>query len=107
MLTRWLAILLAVVYAVSGVVGLFADIEPTRDQVIFVLLLWGGALLIVAGLFAIRSSTWPAAALVSVGAVAGALALFWSVLVPIAAIALVVLSVVLARRAGTPTAPAT
>lgn len=107
MLTRWLAILLAAVYAISGLVGLFADIEPTRDQVIFVVLLWGGALLIVAGLFAVPSSTWPAAALVSLGAVAGGLALFWTVVVPIAAIGLVVLTVLLARRTGTPTASTT
>ena len=106
MLTRWLAILLAAVYAVAGLIGVFADIEPTRDAVFFVGLLWGGALLIAVGLFAVRSPAWSAAALVSVGALAGALAWFWSVVVPIAAIALVVLTVVQTRRAMAPTAPA-
>ena len=105
-LTRWLAILLAAAYAVSGVVGAFADIEPTRDKVFFVGFLWGAAILIVAGLRAVPSSAWLAAVLTSVGAVAGAVVLFWSVAAPIAAIALVVLSFVRARRQEAPAAGA-
>ena len=105
-LTRWLAILLAAAYAIAGVVGLFADIDPTRDKVVFVVALLGGAILIVAGLVAVPSSTWVAAVLISIGAVAGAVVLFWSVLAPIAAIALVVLSFLRARRQEAPAAGA-
>ena len=103
-ITRWLAILLVAVYTIVGFVGLFADIEPTRDRVIFVVLLWGGAFLVLAGLATFASSRWLSAVLVSAGAAAGALAMFWSILVPVAAIALAVLSVIRARQPDTPPA---
>jgi hypothetical protein len=76
---RWLAILLVAAYVVVGIVGLFADIEPTRDLVIFVVLLWGGAFLILAGLATFASSPWLSAVLITVGAAAGALAAVLSV----------------------------
>jgi hypothetical protein len=92
---------LGIAYLLAGVVGFLWprwDEAATSDRVVwFVLLAVGGAALL-AGLRLLDRSPWAGAALVSVGALAGALALFWSILVPLIAITLVVLSVVSARR---------
>lgn len=61
-------------------------------------MLVGGGVLVLAGLRLLLRSPWAAAVLISVGAVAGSLPVFWTVLLPLVAIALVVLSIVNARR---------
>jgi hypothetical protein len=66
-------------------------------------LLAGGGAALLAGLRLFERSPWAGVTLVSVGAFAGALVLFWSVLVPLLAITLVVLSVVSARRVAAAT----
>lgn len=98
---------LGVAYVAAGIIGGIAiDWGDSRgaDRALWIAFLAGGGALLLAGLWALRNaSPWVAAALVSIGAVAGAVAMFWSVLVPLGAILLVVLSVVRARRvsAGT------
>ncbi len=92
----------AIVYLAAGIIGGIAmdwDESSGGDRAAWIVLLTGGGVLLLAGLWAVRNaSAWLAAALVSVGAVAGAVAVFWSILAPLGAIALVVLSVVRARR---------
>jgi hypothetical protein len=73
--------------------------EASRaDQVLWLIFLGGGGLLVLAGLRLFARSPWTGAALVSVGAVAGAVPLFWTLAVPLVAIALVALSIKYARR---------
>jgi hypothetical protein len=105
-----LGTVVAVAYLLAGVVvGLWPSVwddTGTGDQIFWIVFLAGGGLLLLAGLRISMRSPWPAAVLISLGAVVGAIPTFWTVIAPIAAITLVVLSVVYARRtAGA--APAT
>jgi hypothetical protein len=97
-----LGTVVAVVYLLAGVVvGLWPSVwddTGTGDQIFWIVFLVGAGLLILAGLRMSNRSPWPAAALISVGALAGALPTFWTVIAPIVAIPLVVLSIVYARR---------
>ena len=93
---------LGIAYLLVGVIGGFWpghwDGSSTSDQVLWlVLLLVGGALLLL-GLRSFQRSPWAGVALISLGALAGALVIFWTVLAPVLAIALIVLSVLYARR---------
>jgi len=57
-------------------------------------LLGAAVLLVVAGLYAVRSgSPWLGAALIVPGSMAGAVGLVWKVIVPIAGLVLIVLSI--------------
>jgi hypothetical protein len=98
-----LGTVVAVVYLLAGVVvGLWPSVwddTGTGDQIFWIVFLVGAGLLLLAGLRISNQSPWPAAALISVGALAGALPTFWTVIAPIAAITLVVLSIVYARGA--------
>lgn len=99
----------AVAYLLVGIVGGLSlshwDEAGAGDQIIWVAFLVGGAILILAGLRISRRSPWGGAALISVGALAGALPIFWTLVALLVAITLLVLSVLYARRA-TGTAPA-
>ncbi len=95
--------LLALAYLAGAVLGgVLIDWEDDggdADRLFWMLFLIGGAVLLAAGLFVgNRSPSWLAAALISVGAIAGAIPTFWTIVIPIAAIALVVLSVLWMRR---------
>jgi len=94
--------LLALAYLAGGVLGgLLVDWDDDggdNDRLFWILFLIGGAVLLLAGLFVADRSRWLAATLMSLGAIVGAIAIFWSIVVPIAAIALVVLSILWARR---------
>ena len=68
-------------------------------------MLIGGAILLFAGLRISRRSPWGGFALISAGALAGALPIFWTLIAVVLAIALVVLSFLYARRVSSP-APA-
>ena len=94
--------LLALAYLAGAVFGGLVidwDEGDDDDRLFWILFLSGGALLLVAGLFAADRSRWLATTLMSLGAIAGAIASFWTIVIPIAAIALIVLSILWARRA--------
>jgi hypothetical protein len=94
---------LAIVYLLAGIaVGAWPshwDDSSTVDRVLWLGFLVGGGTALFVGLRSFERSPWLGASLVSMGALAGALAIFWTIAVPVAAIALVVLSVMAARRA--------
>ena len=76
------------------------DFDSGRDQLIFGLLVVGGGVFVALGLVVFRQP-WPSTGrLVSVGAVAGALGIFWTVLMPVLALALAVMSILRARGVG-------
>jgi hypothetical protein len=105
-----LGTLTGIAYLVIAVVGGFWSSHwedaSASDQIIWIVLLIGGGLLLLAGVRISKRSPRPAAALISVGAILGALPIFWTVLALLVAIALVVLSIMYARRAAG-AAPAT
>jgi hypothetical protein len=97
--TRWLGLLLGVGYLAAGIGGWIGDVTDgdNGDLVVWLLLLVGGGALLLLGLLATGLPRGAALALQIVGALAGALALLWSILVPILAIVFVVLTVLQAR----------
>ena len=102
--------IVGIAYIAAGIAGGIWpghwDDAPASDQIIWIVLLVTGGLLILAGLRGFPRSPWAGAALVSVGAILGGLVLFWTIVVLVAAIVLIVWSVVAARRtAGTTTVP--
>ena len=104
-----LGFFVAVAYLLIGIIGGLSlshwDEASASDQILWASLLVGGAILIIAGLRISRRSPWAAAALISVGALVGALPIFWTLIALVLAVALVVLSLLYARRATGP-APA-
>ena len=76
------------------------------DRIIWIALLVGGGIVLFLGLRISRRSPWLGALLISAGAVAGALPIFWTLIALVVAVTLVVLSVIYARRASG-AAPAT
>jgi di/tricarboxylate transporter len=101
---------LAVIYVLAGIIGglwpSHWDDSATEDRAFWIVFLLGGGLALLIGLRSFGRSPWLGASLVSMGALAGALAIFWTIAVPIAAITLVVLSVMAARRSADPRAAA-
>ncbi len=95
---RITALALAAIYAIAGIAGLLADWEA-GDTVFWVAFLLGGGLLIVIGNRVFDVSRTLAGVLVSIGAAAGAFALFWLIIVPLAAALVIALSVAIARQA--------
>jgi hypothetical protein len=75
----------------------FAD-DPFRDRAIFATVLFVLALRVAGGVRLIASRPWVGAAMASVGAIAGGLALFWTIVAILLGIAIVILSVIVARR---------
>jgi hypothetical protein len=102
-----LSALLALTYLAGAVLGglLFDwdDDGGDNDRLFWILFLIAGSVLLLAGLFLADRSRWLAAVLISVGAVVGAIVIFWSIVIPLAAIVLIVLAVLWARspRAAT------
>ncbi|HXG75417.1 MAG TPA: hypothetical protein VNJ53_02475 [Gaiellaceae bacterium] len=104
--TRGLVLALSLLYLTAAAAGaLWIDFDTTRDLVFWLVFLCAGAALMLAGQLALPVSTWPSALLVSLGAAAGGLPLFWTILVPIAAATVMACSIALAR-AGSGSAPA-
>jgi hypothetical protein len=73
------------------------DFDTTRDVVLWVGFLVGGAVLMVLGQIGLPPGP-RSAVMVSAGALAGGLPLFWTFVVPIAVAAVITCSVALARR---------
>ena len=98
--TLWLAILLALGLLAAAIVGVALDAtEGTSDTLFWLLVTIGGAALLGAGLYAFaRGSVWLGLGLLAAGAIAGSVALFWSIIVEIAGLIVVVLAALDARR---------
>jgi len=94
--------LTAVTYLLVGIVAgtspMTWEESSTADQVLWIVILVGGGLLLVAGLWLVKRSPWVGAALISLGGVVGASAIWWSGVAILLVIALVVLSVINARQ---------
>ncbi len=96
-----------IAYLVIGVLGAWWpghwDDAAAGDQIMWGVLLVGGGVAVLAGLRIIdRSPRWPARSSIGLGAVAGALVIFWTVIVLVVAVTLAVLGVVYARRLAAP-----
>ena len=96
--TRALALLFAAVCLVMGALELILNSDA--GGVLF-LLLGASGVAILLGVSAQRRSPLLAAVLVSAGAAFGGLVLAWTVLAPLVALVLIVLSVLLARELTT------
>jgi hypothetical protein len=96
--TRFLVLALSVLYIVGSLSGLFLlDFDSTRDSLLWVGFLLGGATLMLVGQLVVPRGG-RSALLVSLGAVLGGLPLFWTLLVPVAVAAVIACSIALARR---------
>ena len=99
---RILSLVLIATYCTAGVIGMFADVGSTRDTILWVAFLLGGAALLFVGQWAYRVSPPTSAAFVYVGAAAGGFPLFWTLVVPLLAAVLIALAFALARRPAAP-----
>jgi len=89
---------LSVLYIAGSIAGLFLlDFDSTRDSLLWVGFLLGGATLMLVGQLVLPRGG-RSALLVSLGAALGGLPLFWTLLVPVAVAAVIACSVALARR---------
>ncbi len=96
MVTKWLGNVLAVGYLAAGIGGWIGDVAD-GDLAFWLAFLVGGGVLLLAGLYA--NVPRPIALLLAVvGALAGALALIWTIVVPLLAIAFAFLLVTRSRR---------
>jgi len=91
----WVAALLYVGVGLGELI--FAD-GPLGHRVTFAVVLSLVAVLVLVGIRLIDDRPWTGAAMASVGAIAGGLALFWTIAALLLAIAIVTLSVLAARR---------
>lgn len=91
----WVA---AVLYVGVGILELLLAEDPLRHRAVFATVLCVLAILVVAGVRLIATRPWIGAALASVRAIAGGLALFWTIAAILLGIAIVILSALVARR---------
>ena len=100
---RWLRVVALVAAALYVVVGvgelIFAD-ESLGRRILFAVVLLVFAVLVVGGVALIAQRPWIGAAVASVGAIAAGFALFWTVAAIVLGLAIVVLSVMVARRSA-------
>jgi len=90
--TRWIRILGGVVggvYLALGVAELVSHLDDPASLAFWLPSLWGGGALVLYGVF---GREFVSAKLVTAGALVGMIATAWTLIVPILAIALVVLS---------------
>jgi len=101
-LTRRLGAVLGIGFIVFGLVESGIALAG-QDNIVFFWFpaLCGGGVLILLGLFKVLDPGWASIGLVTVGAFAGALATIWTVIVPLLAVALVVLVVGRSSRPAT------
>jgi hypothetical protein len=101
-LLRVAAWLGACLFILVGVGELLLADGTLGHRVTFAVVLGVFAALVVLGVGMIETRPWVGAAMASVGAVAGGLALFWTIAAVLLAIVIVILSVMCARRAAAP-----
>jgi hypothetical protein len=101
----WTAILvigglLALAAAILGlIIGIGDDDwDSTGERALWLSFTLGGALLLIAGLWYATRSRGVGAALIIIGALLCGIAVFWSIAMPLAAIVLVVLTIMWLRR---------
>ena len=100
--TRFLVLILSSLYALAAIGGVaLLDFGTTRDLVFWAVFLLAGAALMVVGQLLVPPGTFHAV-LVSLGALLGALPLFWTLIVPVAVAAVIACSIALARRTAAP-----
>jgi hypothetical protein len=92
--------LLALASVVVGlIVGLGDEWDSNRDRGLWLAFTLGGAAVLAGGLwYASRTRSPTAAALIVVGALMCGLATFWSIVMPLAAVAVAATAIVWARR---------
>jgi hypothetical protein len=95
-LHRGLVAALVTIYISAAIIGIFWDAVDNKE--LWVVLLGGSAVLIVAGTVLRNAPPWICVGLVSVGAIVGGIALLPTIVVPIAAALLVGLTFSLSRR---------
>ena len=95
----WVAALL---FVAVGLLELILADGSLGHRVTFAVVLSLFAVLVLVGVRLIDDRPWIGAAMASVGAIAGGLALFWTIAALLLAIAIVTLSVLAARRASEP-----
>lgn len=100
MASQVLAAILGVGYIAGGVVGAALDVTggDGSDLAFWLVFLVAGGALVLVGSFVLEARAALSIVVTAIGAAAGALALFWSVIVPVLAAALVVLTIVSSRR---------
>ena len=98
-----LGVFTAVAYIIVGIAGGIWpghwDDTGATDQILWVVFGVGGGLILLGGLRLLPRSPIVGATLVSVGAILGALPVFWTLIPLLLALVLIVLSVMYARRA--------
>ena len=99
---RALGVILGVGYVAAGLIGWIADVTDGdgSDLFFWLLFLVGGGVLVLVGLFVLTSPQALSIAVASVGALAGALALAWSIIVPILALIFIALLIIRTRSSG-------
>ena len=95
-----LGVLLGAGYIAAGLIGWIANAAEGSALAFWLLLLLGGGTLVLFGVFGLGARSTAAIIVAAIGAIAGALALWWSVIVPILALAFIALMVVRARRSA-------
>jgi hypothetical protein len=98
---RITSLVLAGIYCIAAVAGIIG-IEETQDRIVWGIFLFGGAALIFLGQWLYGSRPVLSTTLVSIGTAAGAFALFWTLVVPLAAAVVIALGFALARRTSAP-----
>ena len=100
---RWLrvvALLAAALYVVVGVGELILADESLGRRLLFAVVLLVFAVLVVGGVALIAQRPWIGVAVASIGAILAGFALFWTVAAIVLGLAIVVLSVMVARRSA-------
>lgn len=91
---KWMSRLgsaLGCLYLALGVAELIAKKDDPVSLLFWLSALWGGAALVLAGVFLVQKPIWLSSALVITGLAGATLATAWTVIVPLAALALGVL----------------
>ena len=98
-----LGVVLGVGYIAAGIIGWIAGATDGggSDLLFWLLLLVGGGALVLVALFVLTSPPVLSIALAAIGALAGSLALFWSIVVPVLALVFIALLVLAQRRTQT------